>query len=112
MVVLVVGMFGLVINYRDTVKRLELINNSLEAQISSIMDDSNDLAELYQDVSNRLNTARILALNGTLRLEDIVLDAEPDSEVVDWSRSKIPQEVLSVLKGYMEVSYDKSKVNR
>lgn len=72
-------------------------NNALEAQISSLLNDHNKYADMYRDVSNRLNIARILALEGTLRLDNIVIESEPDSELDNWSRAKIPEEVKSVL---------------
>lgn len=96
-ILLLVILIGLVMHYRDRSISLKEANNSLEAQISSVLDDHDKYADMYRDVSNRLTTARILALKGTLRLENIVIESDTDSELNKWSRERIPEEVKDVL---------------
>lgn len=96
-ILLLVILIGLVMHYRDKAIGLKEANNSLEAQISSVLDDHDKYADMYRDVSNRLTTARILALKGTLRLENIVIESDTDSELNKWSRERIPEEVKDVL---------------
>lgn len=96
-ILLLVILIGLVMHYRDKAIGLKEANNSLEAQISSVLDDHDKYADMYRDVSNRLTTARILALKGTLRLENILIESDIDSELNKWSRERIPEEVKDVL---------------
>lgn len=96
-ILLLVILIGLVMHYRDKAIGLKEANNSLEAQISSVLDDHDKYADMYRDVSNRLTMARILALKGTLRLENIVIESDTDSELNKWSRERIPEEVKDVL---------------
>lgn len=96
-ILLLVILIGLVMHYRDKAIGLKEANNSLEAQISSVLDDHDKYADMYRDVSNRLTTARILALKGTLRLENIVIESDTDSGLNKWSRERIPEEVKDVL---------------
>lgn len=96
-ILLLVILIGLVMHYRDKAIGLKEANNSLDAQISSVLDDHDKYADMYRDVSNRLTTARILALKGTLRLENIVIESDTDSELNKWSRERIPEEVKDVL---------------
>lgn len=96
-VLLIAILIGLVIHYRDKTLSLTEANNSLEAQISSVLNDHTKYADMYMDVSNRLTVARILALDGTLRLENIVIESDTYSELNKWSRERIPEEVKDVL---------------
>lgn len=96
-ILLIVILIGLVIHFRDRSIKLEETNKVLEAQISSVLDDHEKYADMYRDVSNRLNTARILTLEGTLRLENMVIESDVDSDLHKWSKDKLPEEVKSVL---------------
>lgn len=94
--------------YRVNKIQLEVANKqviSLEAQISSVLKEHEELAELYLNISNRLRYVRFDTLQATLRLEDTVLNSEPESDLAKWSSSALPKEVKEVLSN-MGRNYD------
>lgn len=92
---------GILLSFNRVYKsKLELANrqvNSLEVQIASVLKEHHDLAELYLNVSNRVRIVRFDALQETLRLEEVVHNSEPESDLRKWSNQSLPTEVKEVM---------------
>lgn len=102
-VLYMLGVFviGILLSFNRGYKsKLEVANkqvNSLEAQIASVLEEHHDLAELYLNISNRVRNVRFDTLQDTLRLEEVVHNSEPESDLRKWSNQTLPTEVKEVM---------------
>lgn len=84
-------------SYKQKYEESNELANELELKYEALLKETGVLAELYLRVGDHVRNARFSTLQETLRLDEAVLNSEPDSDLYNWSKSELPKEVKDVM---------------
>ena len=84
-------------SYKQKYEESNIRANSLELKYEALLKETGVLAELYLRVGDHVRNVRFNTLQETLRLDEAVLNSEPDSDLYNWSKSELPKEVKDVM---------------
>lgn len=84
-------------SYKQKYEESNIRANSLELKYEALLKETEVLAELYLRVGDHVRNVRFNTLQETLRLDEAVLNSEPDSDLYNWSKSELPKEVKDVM---------------